>query len=156
VIGWRGKAIVIPGKTFTGKSTRVAEFLRAGAMYYSDEYAVFDSRGRVHPYARPLAIRAKPFDKPAKLALESLGAPIGSRPVEVGLILVTEYKEGARWRPQKISAGQGALALLANAVAARREPEKILATLQQVVAHAIILKSPRAEAKAVIQYLARL
>ena len=69
------------------------------------------------------------------------------------MILVSEYKAGARWRPatRKISAGQGALALLANAVAARREPKKMLATLQQVVAHATILKSSRGEAKEVVQ-----
>ena len=150
VVGWQGKAIVIPGKTFTGKSTLVAELVRAGATYYSDEYAVFDSRGRVHPYPRPLAIREKQFDKPQKISLESLGASIGTKPLPVGVVLVSEYKEGARWRPRKISAGQGALALLANAVAARREPEKLMAILSQVVASATILKSSRGEAKEVV------
>jgi hypothetical protein len=31
----------------------VAELVRAGATYYSDEFAVLDSRGRVHPFPRP-------------------------------------------------------------------------------------------------------
>ena len=57
VVGWQGKAIIIPGRTFTGKTTMVAELVRAGATYYSDEYAVFDLQGRVHPYARPLGMR---------------------------------------------------------------------------------------------------
>src|SRR5437867_4831683 len=48
VVGWRGRAIVIPGQTFTGKSTLVAELVRAGATYYSDEYALLDPQGRVH------------------------------------------------------------------------------------------------------------
>ena len=40
VVAWKGKAIVIPGRSFAGKSTLVAEFVREGAIYYSDEYAV--------------------------------------------------------------------------------------------------------------------
>src|SRR5882724_8587214 len=59
VAGWQGRAIVIPGMSFSGKSTLVAELLRAGATYYSDEYAVIDERGRVHPYTRDLRIRAE-------------------------------------------------------------------------------------------------
>ena len=30
VVGWKGKAIVIPGRSFSGKSTLVAELVRAG------------------------------------------------------------------------------------------------------------------------------
>ena len=53
VVGWKGRAIVIPGRSYSGKSTLVAELVRAGATYYSDEYAVFDARGRVHPFQNP-------------------------------------------------------------------------------------------------------
>ncbi len=59
VVGWKGRAIVLPGRTFSGKSTLVAELLRAGATYYSDDLAVLDARGRVHPFATPLAIRTR-------------------------------------------------------------------------------------------------
>ena len=45
VVGCRGRAILLPGRSFTGKSTLVAELIRAGAEYYSDEYAVLDSAG---------------------------------------------------------------------------------------------------------------
>ena len=51
VVGWKGQAIVIPGRSYSGKSTLVAELVRAGATYYSDEYAVLDARGRVHPFS---------------------------------------------------------------------------------------------------------
>src|SRR5262245_29166046 len=50
VVGWRGLAIVIPGRSHSGKSTLVAELVRRGAVYYSDEFAVLDETGRVHPY----------------------------------------------------------------------------------------------------------
>src|SRR5439155_23144995 len=50
VVGWRGVAIVIPGRRSIGKSTLVAELVRRGAVYYSDAFAVLDETGRVHPY----------------------------------------------------------------------------------------------------------
>jgi len=57
VVAWRGRAILLPGRSYVGKSTLVMELVRAGAVYYSDEYAVLDARGRVHPFAQPVALR---------------------------------------------------------------------------------------------------
>ncbi len=34
VVAWNGKAILLPGRTFSGKTTLVAGLLRAGATYY--------------------------------------------------------------------------------------------------------------------------
>src|SRR5262249_53029615 len=53
VVGYGGRAILLPGRSFSGKTTLVAELARAGAEYYSDEYAVLDSAGAVHAYPRP-------------------------------------------------------------------------------------------------------
>ena len=50
-VGWRGKAIVFPGNSFFGKTTLVAELVRRGAAYLSDEYAILDENGVVHPFA---------------------------------------------------------------------------------------------------------
>src|SRR4029450_1319780 len=58
VVGWEGRAIVMPGASFAGKTTLVQAWLERGATYYSDEFAVLGRAGRVHPFARPLAIRA--------------------------------------------------------------------------------------------------
>ena len=58
-VGWNGRAIILPGQTRSGKTTLVAALVRAGATYYSDEYAVIDTQGRVHPYPRPLMIRTE-------------------------------------------------------------------------------------------------
>ena len=58
VVGWRGIAILLPGRSMSGKTTLVRALLDAGAAYYSDEYAVLDERGRVHPFARYLRQRA--------------------------------------------------------------------------------------------------
>jgi len=147
VVGWRERAIVIPGMSHAGKTTLVAALVRAGATYYSDEYAVFDAQGRVHPYARPLGIRDASGDRPRRCPVRELGGTPGSKPLAVGLVAVSEYREGGRWRPRALSPGQGALALLENTVSARRRPRAALEVLQQVVSQAPVLKGPRGEAE---------
>jgi hypothetical protein len=151
VVGWKGKAIVVPGRSFSGKTSLVAELVRAGATYYSDEYAVFDSRGRVHPFPKPLEIREAGEVRQSKITVETLGGQTGTRPLPVGLVVMTQFKEGARWRPRKLSAGKGVLELLSNTVSARREPEKALVALQHAVATAQIVKGPRGESRDIVQ-----
>jgi len=146
VVGWNGVGVLIPGRSFAGKSTLVAEMVRAGATYYSDEYAVLDSHGRVHPFARPLGIRENRNGKATKYPIEVFGGRAGVKPLPVALVISSRYIEGANWRPRKISAGQGALDLLANTVPARSQPERSLATLQRAASHAHFFKGNRGEA----------
>ena len=154
VVRWRGKAIVIPGRSFSGKTTLTAELVKAGATYYSDEYAVLDGQGRVHPYRRRLSVRENGhLEKPKKYAVESLGGRSGIKPLPVGLVIVSKYRPGAKWRPQQVSAGEGALALMANTVSVRRQPETTLATLRKVVARAPVFKGTRGEARQVIDFI---
>ena len=150
VVGWKGQGIVIPGRSYSGKSTLVAELVRAGATYYSDEYAVFDSRGRVHPFAKPLELREEGGFTQTKITVNELGGRLGTKPLPVGLVLMTQFKSGARWRPRKLTAGKGVLEMLFNTVSARRDPEKALATLQRVTAQADVLKGVRGNARDVV------
>jgi len=152
VVGWQGRAILIPGRSFSGKSTLVAELVRAGATYYSDEYAVLDARGRVHPFARPLAMRENGTGRMKKYSVEEMGGLRGTKPLPVGLVVVSKYKAGARWRPRQLSPGQGALALLDNTVCARQQPEMALATIKQLW-QAPVLKGVRGEARAVVDFI---
>ncbi|MGH8067683.1 MAG: hypothetical protein ACRERE_21135 [Candidatus Entotheonellia bacterium] len=155
VVGWHGQAIIIPGRSHSGKSTLVAAMVRAGAAYYSDEYAVLDGRGRVHPYAKPLSLREGEGRKPARYTAEALGGSTGGKPLPVGLVVVSEYKSGTTWRPRHLSAGRGVLALLANTVSARRQPVTALATLQRVAACARVIKGERGEASEIAPSLLR-
>jgi hypothetical protein len=149
VVAWRGRAIVIPGKSGSGKSSLVAALVRAGATYYSDEYAVFDGRGRVHPYARPIALRAAGADERPSIRLtpEALGGRAGTRPLPVALVIATAYRPGSRWRPRLLSPAEGVLALIEHTVLARSRPGLALGTLQQVVATATTLRGARGEAE---------
>ena len=147
VVGWRGRAILIPGTSHSGKSSLVAALVRAGATYYSDEYAVLDARGRVHPFSVPLSLRDGPNGEARKRQAEALGGSPGVAPLPVGLVAITKYQPGARWQSRPLSQGQAMLALLGNTVPARRRPRTALATLRKVVASAAVVKGVRGEAE---------
>ena len=154
VVGVRGRAIVIPGRSFSGKTSLVAALVKAGAVYYSDEYAVLDERGRVHHYARPLSIRESGhLRKPKKYKVEALGGRSGARPLEVGMVVVSKYRAGASWRPRRLSEGEGALELMANTVSARRRPGAMLEAIHKVVSVAPVLKGNRGEAGQVVRFI---
>lgn len=146
-VAWQGKAIILPGRSMSGKTSLVAELVRAGATYYSDEYAVLDSQGRLHPYPQPLQIRKAGSVKQQECPAEEIGGVTGTRPLPVGLVVVSRHEVGACWRPQLCSAGQAILELLGNTVPARRKPEVVIPTLQRTVSEATVLKGVRGEAK---------
>ena len=155
VVGWKGQAILIPGRSFTGKTSLVVELVRAGATYFSDEYAVLDTRGFVHPYPRKLWIREKSGLEPERSSIESLGGSSGVKSLPVGLVVVTTYKAGAHWRPSRVTAGKGALALLDNTVSIQRRPELAFPVLSKVAAEATILKGVRGEASSTADSILR-
>ncbi len=147
VVGWNGRAIIIPGPSGSGKSTLVRALVQAGATYYSDEFAVLDERGRVHPYPIPPVIQRGQDGAPAvRGRVEEIGGVVGTRPLSVGLVLVTRYAGPAGFRPRSISAGRAVLELLANTLPARRRPERVLGTLAQAVSQALLLRGTRGEA----------
>lgn len=144
VVGWHGEAIVLPGRSFSGKTSLVLALVQAGATYFSDEYAVLDAQGYVHPYARPLSVRQE--GRKNKYSVAALGGRIGTRPIPVGLVILSEFRCGTPWSPRQLSAGQGALGLLDNTVSARRRPKAAFAALREVVTRASIFASLRGEA----------
>jgi hypothetical protein len=155
VVGWRGRAILIPGLSGSGKTTLVAALVKAGATYYSDEYAVLDQDGRVHPYARRLSIRVAHDKIRLRCRPDELGGAQGVDPLPVGLIAVTQYRFGANWRPRLLSPGRAVLALIDNTVSIRRRPQSALATLRCTVSKAIALESARGEADEIPELLFR-
>ncbi|HEV8589836.1 MAG TPA: hypothetical protein VGQ72_13260 [Pyrinomonadaceae bacterium] len=153
VVAWRDTAILLPGRSNTGKTTLVAEFVKAGATYYSDEFAVLDKRGRVHPFAGALQIRDSKTGKQTRHSVEQFGGHAGTKPLPVSLVVLTKYRAGTRWRPTRLSSGQGVLEILAQTVSARRQPRRALITLEKVATHAAVLKGARGEATDVIDWV---
>jgi hypothetical protein len=146
VVSWRNRAIVLPGASGAGKSTLVAALLRAGARYYSDEYAVLDPQGLVHPFARRLSIRSTDGSASRRCGPEAFGSWAGEKPLPLGLVAMANYRAGAVWRPRTLTPGQAVVALLENTLSAQIDPEGSLRLLQKAVAPARILKGVRGEA----------
>ncbi|HXC48470.1 MAG TPA: hypothetical protein VNU20_09260 [Candidatus Sulfotelmatobacter sp.] len=146
VVGWKGRAILLPGRSLSGKTTLVRELLRLGATYYSDEFAVVDDSGRVHPFTRPLGIREDSTYAQTNYTAENLGAASGVKPLPLGAVVICKYKAGARWNPAPLSRGQGALELMANSIAVRNDPRQTLRRIQKLVRSTVFVRGTRGEA----------
>jgi hypothetical protein len=154
VVGYRGKAIVIPGMSFSGKTTLVAELVRAGATYYSDEYAVLDEQGLVHPYPKPLSIRAR-HGLGTRTDVESLGGTAGTDPLPLGLVVVSQYRRDATWQPRTLSKGEAVIQLIANTIPAQERPEETMTAVRQAVERsgAVAFEGERGDAAAMVEQL---
>ena len=144
--------IVIPSASFAGKTTLVTALVKAGAVYYSDEFAVIDRDGLVHPYAKPLSVRGDGW-RQTDHAVESFGGVAGDEPLPLGMIVITSYRPGAEWKPKRLSAGAGAMALLANAVPAQERPKEVMHAVSRAAEGAVVIESDRDEADAIAPLL---
>jgi hypothetical protein len=146
VVGVEDRAIVLPGRSFAGKTTLVAALVKAGAEYSSDEYAVLDADGLVHPYPKPLSMRINDTRETDEQPVESLGGRAGDRPLPVAVIAFTSYRPGAAWALRTRTAGEGAVKLLEHSIAARSRPEQVLAAVRRAVTDAVVLEGERGDA----------
>lgn len=146
-----GRGIVIPGGSFSGKTTLVRELVRAGATYYSDEYAVIDRSGLLHPYPKPLAIRddetgyrGKSYHPP-----ERLGASTGVSAVRIGMLVSTQYRRDAVWEPARLTPAEALMELIPHSFPPRERAPETLATLAAAFDTDVIgLRSVRGDAAA--------
>lgn len=149
VVAWRGGAIVLPGRSLAGKTRLVAQLVKAGADYLSDECAVLDQRGQVHPFAKPLSMRDAQ-GRQSDVPVESLGGRAVRSALPVRLVLLTRFRNNSRWKPRRLTAGVGALEIMRHAMAARRRPELALRVLGEVALAAPVFKSLRPDAERVV------
>jgi hypothetical protein len=141
-----GRAIVLPGYSLSGKTHLTRALVRAGATYYSDEFAVVDRNGRVRPYPRPPGLRSNIWDVPQRIALEDLGGPIGRDPARVGVVAVLRYDPANEWAVAPLTRVKAILELMAHTVPARYAPRRSLHALEQATAQATAIKGTRGDA----------
>ena len=153
VVGWKGRAIIIPGTSFSGKSTLTAELVRNGAEYYSDEYAVLEPDGRVSPFPRHLSMRYFGGTREKDVSIEEIGGKQGIVPIPAGMVLFTAFSKGAKWDPEILTPGNGIMELIPNTLTMRRNPPFSLKVLDLVTQHAIMVRSPRGDAKKFAKFL---
>lgn len=148
-VAFQGEAIVIPGLSFSGKTTLVTALVGLGAIYYSDEYAVIDNRGLVHPYPKPLSIRASEGLYGTPHEPERMGAVVGDRPIPIGLVACTQYGAGNQWHPIDLTPGEAMLELMVHAFAGSETASDSMAVLSRAVAGVQALKGDRGDATGV-------
>lgn len=146
-VSWKGRGIVIPASSFQGKTTLVAELIKNGAVYYSDEYAIFDSSGLLHSFPRDLSVRYRDGEvRERQVDPASIGGLIGTEPIPVGMVVLTEYQENAAWEPRTLTTGQGIIEMIPHTIPRRFNTEFSLKVLNTSVSDAIILKCFRGDA----------
>jgi len=149
VVGWRGKAILLPADSYQGKLTLVSELVRQGAEYYSDEYAVVDRKGLVHAFPRPINMRSNDgLHRTFELDMNDLKGTVGIHPLPVGLVLFTGYKPNGLWSPKKLTPGDGVMQMIPFTLSITHRPEVAFPVLNMIARRAIILSSRRGYAEA--------
>src|SRR5262249_29776320 len=133
-------------KSYSGKSTLVAALLRCGATYYSDEFAVLDGRGHVHPFPRKLALRQENGKPVKRCGPEELGGRAATEPLPIGLVVLTKYQAESRWQPRLLSPGKAALEVMESTMPTLVDPETALTVLHRTVPAARCLKGVRGDA----------
>jgi hypothetical protein len=146
VVGVEDRAIVLPGRSFAGKTTLVSALVKAGAEYWSDEYAVLDADGLVHPYPKRLSVRINDTRETDEQPVESLGGRAGEGPLPVAVIAFTSYHPGSAWALRPCTAGEGAVKLLEHSIAARSRPEQVLAAVRRAASNALVFEGDRGDA----------
>jgi hypothetical protein len=141
-----GRAIVLPGRTMSGKSSLAAALVRAGADYFSDEYAVLDASGAVRPYPRKLSLRPYGGGNSIRTPVEQLGGKRGRGPAQVALVADLQFNADRGWKPQGLTRGQAMIRLFDNTVAARSRPQAALSALEAATHDARWLTGTRGDA----------
>ncbi len=127
--------VLVPGASGAGKSTLAAGLVRAGFAYLSDELMALElDRGRLLPYAKPIAVKPGSTDvlrdmRPPVIGADNLGAdedwllPVGdevSRPVGgpcvPELVVVPRFEPGHVTQLKPLSETEAFVALAVNAV----------------------------------------
>jgi hypothetical protein len=155
-VGWRGRAIVIPGRSHAGKTTLTRALLDAGAVYYSDDYAVIAPDGSIHPFPRRLHVRPDPPGPAHRLDPSSGPWRVGHEPIRAALVAAVRYDRDRGWEIETLNHGRGALALLDNTVAARERPQDALRIMTHVMSRAEAIQGTRDEAAAAAERLLRM
>jgi len=152
---WAGRALLLPGATHAGKSSMVVELLRRGATYLSDEYALIDPEGRVHPYPRPLLLRnGRPEQVPALAG--DFSAAVGHASAPVGWIFALEYDPAGEWSVAPVPQSMALLTLLRNTPHVLADSPEMVGSFQRAVSGAACFGGRRPEAADAAERILRL
>jgi hypothetical protein len=151
VVRFDGALVVLPGPSWSGKSSLVAALVERGAVYYSDEFAVLEGDGCVRPYQRPLIRReAGRVVHESSVPMLPPGTLGGKRP---DLILFVPYRESASLSVQEMGKDRAVMELLKNTPHTWRDRPEIVPIFAKAVSAAATYCGQRGEAAEVVEWL---
>jgi hypothetical protein len=140
-----GSAVLLPGPSHAGKSTLVAELVRRGCVYFSDEYALIDDLGLAHPYPRAMMLRNGQAEAHPVLASE-WNVTVGRGPAPVRLVLALEHAPGSSWSIRRVPQSEMLLMLLKNTPHSISESSNLAPALLRASGAAACFAGTRGEA----------
>lgn len=144
--------ILLPGSSFAGKSTLVKALTELGCKYFSDEFAVVDREGLVHPFPRPSHIRGERGGK--FIGPRKLGWSDSLTPQPASTIIFTQYVESGEWLPTKLKKARALVRLLEHTVSAKIRTQTSIKLLTKLLdKNPIAVESDRGEAKKAAEQL---
>lgn len=149
------RALLLPGRSHAGKSSLVAELLRRGTSYLSDEYALIDSAGLVHAYPRPMLLRSQSLET-APVLPEELNAPVAQTPVPIGWIMELEFRAGTQWYAPPVSQGQGLMILLRNTPHVLSDAPDLISKFGKATAGAVSFMGTRSDVGEAADHILRI
>ena len=112
-VAYKGKVVILPGRSYAGKSTLTLALVERGAEYFSDEYAVVNPlTGLVEPFPRPCHLRNR--------GQVDLASGVTLLPKPLGWVFALEYVANGGWSAKPMTPGEMIMAIFDNAVAAQR------------------------------------
>lgn len=128
VVAVGGRAILLPGRTFSGKSTLVRDLVQLGATYYSDEYALVTPAPvpMIRSFPRRISLRedmsrdevAGSYERAALLP-----------EIVLDSIYFLNFEPASEWRTRIVSPGRAALKLFENSLVAQTRPVEMMEAL---------------------------
>jgi hypothetical protein len=128
--------------------------LISGWEYWSDEYALVDRAGLVHPYPRALVLRSVDGTMRA-IPAAARRASTGRGAAPVRLIVRLNYDPAARWSLRRLAQSEMILELLKNTPQSMTEVE-MAAPLARLAAGAACYAGTRGEATEAVERLREL
>ncbi|MFM2183543.1 MAG: hypothetical protein RJB61_1837 [Actinomycetota bacterium] len=160
-----GGAVLVPGASYSGKSTLCAAAVDAGVEVWGDEFALLHRDGRVSGWPRPIRLRTasgivrRPLNGHGLHGGDGMHGAHDDRdsrplpgPARVALVAAVAYSSSG-WSVTTSTAAEVVVDLLANAVPAARRPAESFTAAVAVSTSAVGVRGTRGEAAEAVERL---
>jgi hypothetical protein len=134
--------IMLPGRSFSGKSTLAVTLGELGAKVLSDEFALVRPDGTVRGWRRAARLR-RPGGGRDRVPVDD---DVMDGHWRVALVASLRFDDAMGWNVSPVTPAQGVLHILDNTVPAQRYPDRSLTAAMAVAKTARCLSGTRGEA----------